>query len=206
MDEACLDDHSRTIIHIDIDCFYAQVEMIKNPELRNIPFAVNQKSYIVTSNYVAREYGLKKMMLVQDARKVCPNLRFINGEDLHDYRQMSYKVTNLIQRYYKCVERLAIDENYVDVSDEVNTRLKSEAIIELIGNVFGDTSDMCSCGCTERIKIGTIIAQELRDQIKSELQLTTCAGIAHNKLLAKLVGASIDQINKQLIFQIMLLS
>lgn len=85
-------DHSRVIVHIDIDCFYAQVEINKKPELANLPVGVQQKNIVVTSNYVAREYGIKKCMLVKEAQELCPNLVLVKGEDLHDYRQISYKV------------------------------------------------------------------------------------------------------------------
>ena len=87
------DDHSRVIVHVDIDCFYAQVEMNKNPELADVPLGVQQKNIVVTSNYVAREYGIRKCMSVKEARELCPHLVLVRGEDLHDYRQISYKVS-----------------------------------------------------------------------------------------------------------------
>lgn len=187
-----IDDHSRTIIHIDIDCFYAQVEIIKNPNLRTVPLGIQQKNIVVTSNYIAREYGIKKCMLISEARKLCPNLVLVNGEDLHDYRQLSYKVTELLQNYSTLVERLGLDENYIDVTNLVNERLSQRQHLvnrTVVGNVFGDLSELCDCGCTERLNIGTNIAQEVRELIKTSLNLTSCAGIAHNKLLAKLAGS-----------------
>lgn len=69
-----LEEHARTIIHIDIDCFYAQVEILKNPDLANIPLGIQQKNIVVTSNYVAREYGIQKCMLVTEAKSLCPQL------------------------------------------------------------------------------------------------------------------------------------
>ncbi|XP_971585.2 DNA polymerase iota [Tribolium castaneum] len=182
-------DHSRTIIHIDLDCFYAQVEMNKNPSLRTVPLGIQQKNIVVTSNYTAREFGIKKCMLIPEAKKLCPSLVLVNGEDLHDYRQTSYKVTNLLQKYTPLVERLGLDENYLDVTTLINEKLNQKSDLKLVGNVFGDTSDKCECGCTERLIIATTVAQEIRDVIKSELNLTSCAGIAHNKLLAKIAGA-----------------
>ena len=80
------DDHKRTIIHIDIDCFYAQVEMLNDPALRDQPLGVQQKNIVVTCNYVARERGVGKCQYVSDALKVCPELRLVNGEDLAQYR------------------------------------------------------------------------------------------------------------------------
>ncbi|KAJ8934147.1 hypothetical protein NQ314_013557 [Rhamnusium bicolor] len=187
--ESTLDDHSRTIIHIDLDCFYAQVEMVKNPELRTLPLGIQQKNIVVTSNYIARQYGIKKCMLITEAKKMCPNLVLVKGEDLHDYRQTSYKVTTLLQKYSNLVERLGLDENFIDVTSIVNEKIEDSTRIDIVGNVFGDISDLCDCGCSDRLKIGTNIAQEIRDQIKSELNLTTCAGVGHNKLLAKIAGS-----------------
>ncbi|RZC32611.1 IMS and/or HHH 5 domain containing protein [Asbolus verrucosus] len=184
-----LDDHSRTIIHIDLDCFYAQVEMNKNPNFRSVPLGIQQKNIVVTSNYKAREFGIKKCMLIAEAKKLCPNLVLANGEDLHDYRQTSYKVTNLLQKYSHLVERLGLDENFVDVTALINEKLKKSSDVEVVGNISGDSSEKCDCGCTERLTMGTVIAQEIRDLIKNDLNLTTCAGIAHNKLLAKIVGS-----------------
>lgn len=182
-----IDDHCRTIIHIDVDCFYAQVEMNKNPQMRNVPLGVQQKNIVVTSNYIAREYGVKKCMLITEAQKVCPILKLVNGEDLHDYRQISYKVTAALQKYSNIVERLGLDENFVDVSELVRDRTTQINEVSISGNIFGDISDLCDCGCYERLAIGTKIAQEMRDSIKSELNLTTCAGISHNKILSKIV-------------------
>lgn len=190
------DDHKRTIIHIDIDCFYAQVEMNKNPELRNKPLGIQQKNIVVTSNYVAREFGIQKCMLIEEATKLCPNLVLVKGEDLHDYRQISYKVTTYLQRYTLLVERLGLDENFVDVTNLVNVRMNQEDTTKSMGEVFGKDSDKCDCGCTERINVASVIANEIRMSLYQEFNLTTCAGIAHNKLLAKVVG-SVNKPNKQ---------
>ncbi|XP_019868615.1 DNA polymerase iota [Aethina tumida] len=185
-----ISDHSRTIIHLDLDCFYAQVETIKNPKYETVPLGIQQKNIVVTSNYIAREYGIQKCMLTYEAKRLCPNLILVNGEDLHDYRQYSFQVTNILQKYSTVVERLGLDENYVDVTNLVDDKLKCSCDnIEAMGHIYGDISDLCDCGCTVRLKLGTIIAQEIRNRLKTELKLTSCAGIAHNKLLAKLVGS-----------------
>ncbi|XP_060519039.1 DNA polymerase iota isoform X2 [Cylas formicarius] len=193
-----VNDHLRTIIHVDIDCFYAQVEMIKNPSLMNLPLGIQQKNIVVTSNYVARQYGVQKCMKISDARKICSDLVLVNGEDLHDYRQMSYNVTACLRNYSDLVERLGLDENFLDITHLVKEKLHSNGSINSFGNVFGDTSMLCDCGCTERLKLGSQIAQEIRDRLRNELGLTTCAGIAHNKLIAK-IACSKNKPNKQTI-------
>ncbi|XP_069483093.1 DNA polymerase iota isoform X2 [Ambystoma mexicanum] len=83
----------RVIAHIDMDCFYAQVEMIRNPELKDKPLGVQQKYLVVTCNYTARNHGVKKCMSVKDAKEICPQLILVSGEDLTPYREMSYRVT-----------------------------------------------------------------------------------------------------------------
>ena len=63
------DDHSRCIIHLDIDCFYAQVEMITDPSLVDKPLGIQQKNIVVTCNYIARTQGVTKCMYVSEALK-----------------------------------------------------------------------------------------------------------------------------------------
>lgn len=191
MNQTIEDDHSRTIIHLDIDCFYAQVETIKNPALANSPLGIQQKNIVVTSNYLAREYGVKKCMFVSEAQKLCPNLVLVNGEDLHDYRQVSYKLTEHLQvRFSTLVERLGLDENFVDVTALVTQRIVTYGDNEVIGHVYDSHfCEKCDCGCERRLKIGAEIAKEIRDSIFESFRLTCTAGIAHNKLLAKLVGS-----------------
>lgn len=181
--------HARTIIHIDLDCFYAQVEMLKNPDLASKPVGIKQQHYVITSNYVAREYGIRKCMLITEALALCPKLVIVNGEDLHDYRLMSNKVTEVIKQFSPNVEKLGLDENFVDVTDLVEVKLKTENKSDIVGHVYkNEIENSCFCGCRERLTVGSQIAREIRSRIKQELGMTCCAGIAHNKLLAKLVG------------------
>ena len=64
------DSHSRTILHFDIDCFYAQVEMLRDPSLRDKPLGIQQKNIVVTCNYPARAKGVGKCAYVRDAMQV----------------------------------------------------------------------------------------------------------------------------------------
>lgn len=121
--DCCLG-HSRTIIHVDMDCFYAQVEMIRRPELRHVPLGIQQKHIVVTCNYIARERGVKKLVFVNDAKKKCPDLVLVNGEDLSVYREFSARVHSLLtQKFTPLVERLGMDENFLDVTELVSSRL-----------------------------------------------------------------------------------
>lgn len=116
----------RIILHFDMDCFYAQVEMIRNPALRNVPLGIQQKYIIVTSNYVARDHGVNKLMLVTEALEKCPQLVLVKGEDLTYYRETSYKVTELLMSYCPLVERLGFDENFMDITELVEKRQREE--------------------------------------------------------------------------------
>ncbi|XP_044728676.1 DNA polymerase iota [Chrysoperla carnea] len=189
-----MEEHSRTIIHIDIDCFYAQVEILKNPNLKNVPLGIQQKNIVVTSNYIAREYGIKKCMQIVEAKKLCPELVLANGEDLKDYREMSSKVHETIRKYSQAVEKLGLDENFIDVSILAKEKLVNEKF-DIIGNKYENLeqenmNELCYCGCRQRLSIGTQIANEIRQKIFTDLGLTTCAGISYNKMLAKLVGST----------------
>uniref|UniRef100_A0A2K5SDB8 DNA polymerase iota n=1 Tax=Cebus imitator TaxID=2715852 RepID=A0A2K5SDB8_CEBIM len=115
---------TRVIVHVDLDCFYAQVEMISNPELKDKPLGVQQKYLVVTCNYEARKLGVKKLMNVRVAKEKCPQLVLVNGEDLTRYREMSYKVTELLEEFSPVVERLGFDENFVDLTEMVEKRLQ----------------------------------------------------------------------------------
>ncbi|XP_030033705.1 DNA polymerase iota isoform X2 [Manduca sexta] len=182
-------DHPKAIIHIDIDCFYAQVEMVRNPELRGAPLGIQQKNIVVTSNYEARSFGVKKCMLVSDAMKVCPNMKLVNGEDLHNYRTASNKIFAVLQCWKCPVEKLGMDENFIDVTNLVQEKLKSvnTAGLAVSGHTYSEPSMECPCGCHARLRIASQIASEMRKKIFDDLGYTTCAGIAHNKLLAKLI-------------------
>lgn len=182
-------EHPRSIVHIDIDCFYAQVEMLRSPELRAVPLGVQQKNFVITSNYEARSCGVHKCMLVNDALKICPNLKLVNGEDLQNYRAASNKIFELLLGWKCPVEKLGMDENFIDVTKVVQEKLKSADVNNLTvpGHVYEEASTSCACGCHTRLKLASQVASEMRQKIFNELGFTTCAGIAHNKLLAKLI-------------------
>jgi DNA polymerase iota len=186
--------HEKVIIHIDIDCFYAQVEILLNPSLKGKPIGIQQKNIVVTSNYIAREMGVQKLMSVKSAKEICPSLILVNGEDLKKYREMSEKIYQELQTFSPLVEKLGLDENFIDVTEQINNLSEGGATKTVIGHVYtgeaGDKKISCTCGCEERLAIGSSLAQEMRNQLKSELGISCCAGIATNKLLAKVVGAT----------------
>lgn len=183
----------RIIVHVDLDCFYAQVEMISNPELKDKPLGVQQKYLVVTCNYEARKLGVKKLMTVKDAKEKCPQLVLVNGEDLTRYREMSYKVTELLEEFSPVVERLGFDENFVDLTEIVEKRLQQLPSDELSaatvsGHVYNNQPVNLHDVLHIRLLVGSQIAAEMREAMYNQLGLTGCAGVASNKLLAKLVS------------------
>ena len=204
-------EHPRSIIHVDVDYFYAQVEELRHPEFQGKPLGVQQKNIVVTSNYEARSFGVKKCMLVEEAIRICPNLILVRGEDLTPYRRMSAKISELLHQFTPMIEKLGLDENFIDVtsivneytthnnslkcshddaSEKENTFLPHEPEnYKPIGEIFGNPDEDCPCGCHTRLAVASKIAMDMRNKIHNELGLTCSAGIAHNKLLAKLGGA-----------------
>ncbi|XP_067378119.1 DNA polymerase iota isoform X2 [Channa argus] len=167
--------------------------MIRNPSLREVPLGIQQKYIIVTCNYLAREQGLTKLMSVSDAKEKCPQLVLVNGEDLTHYREMSYKVTELLMSYCPLVERLGFDENFVDITEMVERR-RAQTLgsndFSFKGHVYNHLSADIKASDHPRLVLGSHIAAELREVIYSKLGLSGCAGIATSKLLAKLVSGT----------------
>ncbi|KAF0980958.1 hypothetical protein FDP41_012746 [Naegleria fowleri] len=126
-------EHSKyVIIHLDIDCFYAQCEEVENPSYRDVPLGIQQNQTISTVNYCARlRYGVPKMTRVSKAKEICPQLVIIPAR-MEIYREMSRKIFEecIAEKIYhqfhgECVlEICGVDEAYVDVSDEVKWRLQ----------------------------------------------------------------------------------
>ncbi len=148
----------RKIIHIDMDCFYAAVEMRERPELAGRPIAVGgggRRGVVTTCNYEARRFGVRSAMPGFKARELCPSLLFLPVRfDL--YRQVSRRIRELFHEVTPLVEPLSLDEAYLDVT---------------------------ACG-----RYAWDIARDLRARIKAETGLTCSAGVAANKMLAKIAS------------------
>lgn len=151
----------RKIIHIDMDCFYAAVEMRDNPELKNIPIAVGgngPRSVLCTCNYKAREFGVRSAMPNNRAKALCPDLVIIDGR-MSVYQQVSAQIRAIFLRYTDIIEPLSLDEAFLDVTE----------------------TSFCSGSAT-------LIAERIRSDIHQELGLTASAGVAPNKFLAKIAS------------------
>lgn len=151
----------RKIIHIDMDAFYASVEMRDNPELTHVPMAVGGKgprSVLCTANYIAREYGVRSAMSNVKALALCPQLVIVNAR-MNVYKEISAQIRGIFNKYTHLIEPLSLDEAYLDVTD--SKFFKGSA---------------------------TLIAEQIRREIYQELNLTASAGIAPNKFLAKIAS------------------
>jgi len=151
----------RKIIHIDMDAFFAAVEMRDNPALRNVPMAVggssDRRGVISTSNYEARKYGVRSAMATAHALKLCPHLVLVRGR-MQKYKEASDQIFEIFHEYTDLVQGLSWDEAYLDVTD-----------------------------CPLFHNSATLIAQDIRKKIFERTNgLTASAGIAPNKLIAKL--------------------
>ncbi|KAB8312990.1 DNA polymerase IV [Erwinia endophytica] len=152
----------RKIIHVDMDCFFAAVEMRDDPSLRDIPIAIGgshlQRGVVSTANYPARVFGVHSAMSTAMALKLCPHLKVIPGR-FEAYKEASAHIRDIFSRYTALIEPLSLDEAYLDVTDSPHC--------------YGSA---------------TLIAREIRQTIARELGLTASAGIAPVKFLAKIAS------------------
>lgn len=153
---------NRTIIHIDMDAFFASVEQHDNPSLRGRPVAVgaagDERGVVAAASYEAREYGVRSAMPSSEAARRCPELEFVKPRRAR-YQAVSASVFMIFDRYTPYVEPLSIDEAFLDVTGAQR--------------MFGD---------------GEAIAEKIRSDIRRETGLTASAGVAANKFLAKLAS------------------
>ncbi|MBY0518614.1 MAG: DNA polymerase IV [Bacteriovoracaceae bacterium] len=152
----------RKIIHLDMDCFFAAVEMREDPSLVGIPMAVGgsptKRGVISTCNYEARKFGVRSAMSSAMALKLCPKLKIVNHH-FSLYKEASDIVMDICHQYTDQVQSISLDEAYLDVTDSFLP----------LGSA-------------------TLLAKEIRQKIFDQTKLTASAGIAPNKLLAKLAS------------------
>ena len=114
-------DLSRSIVHIDMDAFYAAVEMRDNPKLSDIPMAVGSNAMLSTSNYPARKYGVRAAMPGFIAKKLCPQLVIV-PLNFDKYRQVSSQVREILAEYDQNFVPMSLDEAYLDLTDYLKRR------------------------------------------------------------------------------------
>lgn len=151
----------RIILHCDMNCFYASVEMLHHPEHEGRPLAVGgdpeaRHGIVLTANYVAKRFGVKTGMALWQAKQVCPDIIFVPPRmDL--YLRFSEMAREIYAEYTDKIEPYGIDEAWLDVTAS--------------GSIKGD---------------GMKIAREISERIKHELGVTASIGVSWNKIYAKL--------------------
>lgn len=106
----------------DYDCFYASVFENQNPALKSLPLGVRQKGILATCNYVARARGVSKLSQITAAKKACPELVIVDGEDLSPFRDVSKRLYRVLKghSWNRKVERLGLDEVFMGMWPHVS--------------------------------------------------------------------------------------
>ncbi len=150
----------RVILHVDLNNFYASVECLYHPELRNKPMAVSgdiekRHGIVLAKNYIAKAYGVKTGQPTWEAHQMCPDIIFIDAQ-FEKYMKFSKLAREIYADYTDNIESFGPDECWLDVSAS-----------KLFGN-------------------GKEIADTIRGRIKTELGITASVGVSFNKIFAKL--------------------
>ena len=156
----------RKIIHLDMDCFYAAVEMRDDPSLVGRPIAVgggSPRGVVATCNYEARKFGVRSAISGDMARRLCPQIEFV-VPNFDKYKHESNTIRKIMLQTTPIIEPLSLDEAYLDVTD-----------------------------CTiyhkgEHHNSATLIAKDLKRKIYEATKLRASAGVAPNKFLAKIAS------------------
>ncbi|KIJ49550.1 hypothetical protein M422DRAFT_27916 [Sphaerobolus stellatus SS14] len=149
-------DLSQYIVHVDMDAFYASVELLDNPKLKDKAYGVGW-SVLSTASYEARKFGVRSGMPGFIAKKLCPHLIFLRLR-MDRYSELSKKVMEVFRRYDPDMQPGGIDEAYLNITKY----------------------------CQEHNISPEDCVQDLRRAVQEEVQLTVSAGIAPNKMLAKI--------------------
>ncbi|WP_442594737.1 DNA polymerase IV [Neobacillus sp. D3-1R] len=154
--------NGRVILHVDMNSFYASVEMAYDPSLKGKPLAIagnveERRGIIITCSYEARKFGVKTTMPLWEAKKLCPGL-IVMKPSFDRYRAASLGMFDILRQYTDLVEPVSIDEGYMDITDSYH---------------FGSPIE---------------IAQTIQKRILEQLDLPCSIGIAPNKFLAKMAS------------------
>ncbi|HEM3703094.1 TPA: DNA polymerase IV [Streptococcus suis] len=160
-----INDLSRKIIHVDMDAFFAAIEVRDNPDLKGKPVIIGAdprlsggRGVVSTCSYEARAFGIHSAMSSKEAYERCPQAVFISG-NYEKYQEVGRQVREIFHRYTDLVEPMSIDEAYLDVTEN-------------------------KLGIGSAVKIAKLIQYD----IWNELHLTASAGVSYNKFLAKIAS------------------
>ena len=150
------------IIHLDMDAFFASVEVREHPELVGLPVAVGgpskSRGVVAAANYEARKFGVHSAMPMSQAVRLCPALQVL-PTNMSLYVEVSKQIHEIFNRYTPEIEPLSLDEAFLDVRGSLK--------------LFGSAAE---------------IAKRIKQDIKRELQLVVSAGVAPNKFVAKIAS------------------
>ncbi|KAK4187809.1 hypothetical protein QBC35DRAFT_220401 [Podospora australis] len=149
-------DLTQHIVHIDCDAFYAAVELLDRPELKDVPFAVGG-GVLTTCNYVARKFGCRSGMAGFVAKKLCPEL-VLFPLNFDKYNAKAAEVREILADYDPCFESASIDEAYLNITEY----------------------------CSEHNMDAAEVVAQMRNEIHEKTHITVSAGIAANARLAKI--------------------
>jgi DNA polymerase-4 len=152
---------ARSILHVDMDAFYASVEQRDNPDLRGKPLVVGgtaNRGVVAAASYEARKFGIRSAMPMRDAYRRCPSLLRVRPRMSH-YQKVSKQIFEVFGHFTPLVEGLSLDEAFLDVTASVT--------------LFGTPID---------------IAASIKKKIRDETSLTASVGVAVNKLVAKIAS------------------
>lgn len=161
-------DLRRRYIHIDMDMFYAAVEEKKNPSLRGIPFGVGSQQMLATTNYIARQYGVRSGMPGFIGKKLCPDMVFV-PTDFPAYRREAASVHSIASRYDAEFVSVGLDELTMDVT---------KYLMEFPSVSAAD------------------VANDFRDEVFNKTKLTCSGGIGPTSILAK-IASNVNKPNGQ---------
>ena len=151
--------NKKIIIHVDMDAFYASVEMRDNPYLQDKALIIgslpNERGVVSTCNYKAREYGVHSAMNIKEAYKLCPKGVYMHP-NFEKYKKVSNQIHEIWNTYASKSEAIALDEAYLDVTEKVDD-----------------------------IEGARKIAHLIKERIKNEIGLTCSVGLGYSKIAAK---------------------
>jgi DNA polymerase kappa len=180
---------TRTIVVVDMDMFFAAVEMRDNPKLRDVPLAVGGLNMISTTNYVARQFGVRAAMPGFIGKALCPDLHFV-PVNMEKYKAVAAQTRTVFAQYDPDFEAFSVDEACLDITEYMTKnwhKYASTAADE--AERKEDDEEQWASSASGRAVIAAAVVRELRQRIFDCTQLTASAGIAANSMLAKVNSA-----------------